>query len=159
LVPGPTQQAQLTGSFAIAGLVVGGLLTLAIEGLRRRWSVADRAYASKTSVLDGRCDQAETYAASFTEDLRRLMHDAEASINDPDPAAPPVAPFNQTPIEQLIPDEPAWSHRSGGRQHQQVPNLRHQASRSSTHTMMQTRRYQTICAGSMTWRVSPKVPI
>lgn len=77
------------GLLALGGVLLGGLITLATEGFRRRWFVADRRLDRRAEILDRRVLQAESYAQSATEDFRRIMHDAEAYLasNDPDDAA------------------------------------------------------------------------
>ena len=70
---------------ALIGVVIGGLLTTGLELLRRRWAVSDRRYDRQKEILDRRCDQAEAYAQSVTQDFRRLTNDIEAYLllNDP----------------------------------------------------------------------------
>ena len=70
---------------ALIGVVIGGLLTTGLELLRRRWAVSDRRYDRQKEILDRRCDQAEAYAQSVTQDFRRLTHDIEAYLLLKDP--------------------------------------------------------------------------
>jgi len=70
---------------ALIGVAIGGIVSVAVEALRHRWSVSDRDYDRKKEILDRRCDQAETYAQAMTQDFRFLMRDIEAYMFHPDP--------------------------------------------------------------------------
>jgi hypothetical protein len=81
----PNNTAIIAGVFALAGTVLGGLITLGVEAARRHWTLSDRRYDRTKDILDRRCEQAEAYAQAVTEDFRRLMHDAEAILLVSDP--------------------------------------------------------------------------
>jgi len=74
----------VTGAI-IALIGVGGLLSIGLELLRRRWAISDRRYNRQKEILDRRCDQAEEYAQSVTQDFRKLTNDIEAYLTLEDP--------------------------------------------------------------------------
>ena len=70
---------------SLGGVLVGGLLSFGVEFIRRRWAVSDRKYIRKREVTDRRCDQAEAYVQSMTQDFRLLLRDIDIYLRNPDP--------------------------------------------------------------------------
>lgn len=73
------------GALSLAGVLIGGALSVVLENIRRRWALSDRKYGRKREIVDRRCDQAEAYVQAMTQDYRHLLRDIELYLRNPDP--------------------------------------------------------------------------
>jgi len=76
-MPESVQSALIGAGLALLGVAIASLLALLQGGLSRRWAIEDARRSRRTSVVDRRIDQAETYLQAITVDFRDLMHDIE----------------------------------------------------------------------------------
>lgn len=74
----------ITGAFTLLGVILGGALPFLIEIYRRKWIVSDRKYERRKEVLDRRCNQAEAYIQTVTEDFGHIKHNTEIYLLDLD---------------------------------------------------------------------------
>jgi hypothetical protein len=69
-------EAIITGLFTLFGTVIGAVITILFEVIRRSWSSSDRKQDRRMVIIDKRCEQSENYLQVMTEDFQKEKNDA-----------------------------------------------------------------------------------